>query len=93
VVAAPGRTDAYWRAVAELAAVAHAAGRRQDAADLLATSDDGRVTRGMPLPPALIPAHAALRESLVGWTGRPLGHGAVRHIAAELAGGHSRPPA
>jgi predicted ATPase/class 3 adenylate cyclase len=87
IVAAPGRTDAYWRAVAEVAAVALAAGRRQDAADLLATSDEGRATRGMPLPPALVPADAALHDALVGWTGRPLGHDAVRRITAELATG------
>jgi predicted ATPase/class 3 adenylate cyclase len=80
-----GSTDIEMRVGEELAAVALALGRRQDAADLLATAEDTRRLDRKPLSPACRPEVAALTAQLHELRGRPLTQSAVRALAHSLA--------
>jgi hypothetical protein len=79
-----GITDIPMRVLEELAAVALALGRRDDAADLLATARQARQDSHKPLSPACRPDLAVLESTVADLTGITLSNVDVRAVAAAM---------
>ena len=80
-----GLTDIAMRVLEELAAVALALSRRQEAADLLATADDARRRYAKPLSPACRVEVDGLRSMVSDQVGTAIGPSQVIAVAHSLA--------
>ena len=80
-----GLTDIPMRVVEELAAVALALGRREDAADLLATARETRQREHKPLSPACRTEVTQIEETVGRTHGKPLDPADVLAVAFSMA--------